>query len=103
MSTDIRELGMHRTRPGPHAAWAEDPSTAQTDSMSTEAMAEEWLVDVAPFGLLLGALFAGTHHRLLAPLVAHAALNTYWSALDAAKLREVADRERLQELLGGGA
>ena len=30
----------------------------------------------------------------------HTALNTYWSALDAAKLRAAPDRERLAALLG---
>ena len=66
-------------------------------------LARQWLVDVAPFGLLLGLEFAATGHRLWAPVVTHATLNTYWSALDAAKLRGCGDRARLAELLGGNS
>lgn len=82
-----------------HAGFVQDVEEGE-GAMSQSEMILEWIVDVAPFGALLALEFAVTGHRLVAPLATHTALNTYWSALDAAKLRAAPDRERLAKLLG---
>ena len=91
-----------------HAGWVDDddgddPAKADADAMSADEMRDDWLRGTAPFGLLFGVLFAATGHRLLAPLACHTALNTYWSALDAAKLRDHPDRSKLAALFDATA
>lgn len=58
----------------------------------------DWLRDTAPFGLLFGLLFLAQGDRILAPVVAHAALNTYWCVLDAQNLQAVHDRQALADI-----
>jgi len=82
-----------------HAGFVQDVEDGE-GAMTQSEMILEWIVDVAPFGALLALEFAVTGHRLVAPLATHTALNTYWSALDAAKLCAAPDRERLAKLLG---
>jgi len=82
-----------------HAGFVQDVEDGEGE-MSQAEMIQDWIVDVAPFGAMLALEFAITGHRIVAPLATHTALNTYWSALDAAKLRAAPDRERLAALLG---
>ena len=82
-----------------HAGFVQDVEDGEGE-MSQSEMIQDWIVDVAPFGAMLALEFAVTGHRIVAPLATHTALNTYWSALDAAKLRAAPDRERLAALLG---
>jgi len=82
-----------------HAGFVQDVEDGEGE-MSQAEMIQDWIVDVAPFGAMLALEFAVTGHRIVAPLATHTALNTYWSALDAAKLRAAPDRERLAALLG---
>lgn len=71
-----------------HADWAED----------NDELKLNWLKETAPFGLVFGLLFLLQGDRLLAPLLAHAGLNTYWSAIDANKLKRVQDRQALADI-----
>jgi len=80
-----------------HAGFVQDVEDGEGE-MSQSEMIQDWIVDVAPFGAMLALEFAITGHRIVAPLATHTALNTYWSALDAAKLRAAPDRERLAAL-----
>ena len=82
-----------------HAGFVQDVEDGEGE-MSQSEMVMDWITDVAPFGAMLALEFAVTGHRIVAPLATHTALNTYWSALDAAKLRAAPDRERLAALLG---
>ena len=82
-----------------HAGFVQDVEDGEGE-MSQSEMVLDWITDVAPFGAMLALEFAVTGHRIVAPLATHTALNTYWSALDAAKLRAAPDRERLAALLG---
>ena len=82
-----------------HAGFVQDVEDGEGEMSQTE-MVMDWITDVAPFGAMLALEFAVTGHRIVAPLATHTALNTYWSALDAAKLRAAPDRERLAALLG---
>ena len=82
-----------------HAGFVQDVEDGEGE-MSQSEMVMDWITDVAPFGAMLALEFAVTGHRIVAPLATHTALNTYWSALDAAKLRAAPDRERLPALLG---
>ena len=82
-----------------HAGFVQDVEDSEGE-MSQSEMVLDWITDVAPFGAMLALEFAVTGHRIVAPLATHTALNTYWSALDAAKLRAAPDRERLAALLG---
>ena len=82
-----------------HAGFVQDVEDGEGE-MSQSEMVIDWITDVAPFGAMLALEFAITGHRIVAPLATHTALNTYWSALDAAKLRAAPDRERLAALLG---
>ena len=78
-----------------HAGWVDETGAEASASMSEDDMRGDWLKETAPFGLLFGALFAATGHRLLAPVVCHTALNAYWSSVDAAKLRAAPERAKL--------
>ena len=82
-----------------HAGFVQDVEDGEGEMSQTE-MVMDWITDVAPFGAMLALEFAVTGHRIVAPLATHTALNTYWSSLDAAKLRAAPDRERLAALLG---
>ena len=82
-----------------HAGFVQDVEDGEGE-MSQSEMVMDWITDVAPFGAMLALEFAVTGHRIVAPLATHTALNTYWSALDAVKLRAAPDRERLAALLG---
>ena len=72
-----------------HAGWVEEG-----DYEDANARRVAWITEVAPYGLLLGSLFLATDHGLVAPIVAHAALNTYWDSKSLQELRTAPRNER---------
>mmetsp|Transcript_7828 Transcript_7828/g.27842 ORF Transcript_7828/g.27842 Transcript_7828/m.27842 type:complete len:365 (+) Transcript_7828:2-1096(+) len=73
-----------------HTLWVDDDDPGAAEKKA------DWIEQTAPFGALLGLLFATTNHRLLAPVLTHAFLNTYWCALDLAELRKVPRQDLAQ-------
>lgn len=82
-----------------HSSWANsDFADVDDNDERTGELGLEWIKSTAPFGLLFGILFLATEDRVIAPLVAHTAYNTFAISRIAKAHRNADDRERLADI-----